>query len=93
MRAAYSASKHGIRGITRSAALDWAARGIRINQLQPGVIETPMISKGGKKENEEIAAKIAAKRMGAGREMTVPRALPLTLLVNRFQTGITCRSC
>jgi len=37
-----------------------------------------MISKGGKKENEEIAAKIAAKRMGAGREMMVPRALPLT---------------
>ena len=39
--AAYSASKHGIRGLTRSAAVDYAARGIRINEVQPGVIATP----------------------------------------------------
>jgi NAD(P)-dependent dehydrogenase (short-subunit alcohol dehydrogenase family) len=78
MRAAYSASKHGIRGITRSAALDWAARGIRINELQPGVIDTPMISQGGEEENEQIIAHIAAKRMGLGREIATAVAFLLS---------------
>jgi NAD(P)-dependent dehydrogenase (short-subunit alcohol dehydrogenase family) len=78
MRAAYSASKHGIRGITRSSALDWAARGVRINELQPGVIDTPMISQGGEKENEQIIAHIAAKRMGSGREIATAVAFLLS---------------
>lgn len=63
-RAAYPASKHGLRGLTRSAALDWASRGIRINELQPGVIETPMTSEGGEEENAQINSVIAAKRVG-----------------------------
>ncbi len=78
MRAAYSASKHGIRGITRSSALDWAARGIRINELQPGVIDTPMISQGGEQENEQIKQSIAAKRMGSGREIATAVAFLLS---------------
>ncbi len=45
-RAAYTAAKHGIRGLTRSAARDWAERGIRINELQPGVIDTPILGSG-----------------------------------------------
>jgi NAD(P)-dependent dehydrogenase (short-subunit alcohol dehydrogenase family) len=78
MRAAYSASKHGIRGITRSSALDWAARGIRINELQPGVIDTPMIRQGGEQENEQIKERIAAKRMGSGREIATAVAFLLS---------------
>jgi NAD(P)-dependent dehydrogenase (short-subunit alcohol dehydrogenase family) len=78
MRAAYSASKHGIRGITRSSALDWAARGIRINELQPGVIDTPMLSHGGEQENAQIVAHIAAKRMGLGREIATAAAFLLS---------------
>lgn len=78
MRAAYSASKHGIRGITRSAALDWAARGIRINELQPGVIATPMTAQGGEEENRQIQEKIAAKRMGSGREIATAVAFLLS---------------
>jgi NAD(P)-dependent dehydrogenase (short-subunit alcohol dehydrogenase family) len=78
MRAAYSASKHGIRGITRSSALDWAARGIRINELQPGVIDTPMLSHGGEQENAQIVAHIAAKRMGLGREIATAVAFLLS---------------
>jgi NAD(P)-dependent dehydrogenase (short-subunit alcohol dehydrogenase family) len=68
-RAAYSSSKHALRGLTRSAALEWAPRGVRINELQPGVIDTPMTAEGGEEENKRIAAIIAAQRTGQPREV------------------------
>ena len=69
-RSAYTASKHGVRGLTRSAAHDWAARGVRINELQPGVIDTPMTNEQGKPgEVEKIAKTIPAARLGRPREI------------------------
>ena len=43
---AYAASKHGVLGLTRSVALEVAARGVTVNAICPGYVETEMVSRG-----------------------------------------------
>jgi NAD(P)-dependent dehydrogenase (short-subunit alcohol dehydrogenase family) len=42
-QSAYTASKHGVLGMTRNAAIDYGSQGIRINAVCPGAIDTPML--------------------------------------------------
>jgi NAD(P)-dependent dehydrogenase (short-subunit alcohol dehydrogenase family) len=58
--AAYAAAKHGVLGLTRSAALEHAKDGVRISAICPGWIGTPPVQNYMKK-NEEMGARILAQ--------------------------------
>lgn len=71
-RATYHASKHGVIGLTRSAALEYASRGVRINAVCPGTIETPMVTRmfdTGDLARDEATADEPIGRLGTPEEM------------------------
>ena len=62
--AAYSTSKFGLRGLTKSAALDLGPLGIRVNAILPGVIRTPMIENVLEGREEQLASGLPLGRIG-----------------------------
>jgi NAD(P)-dependent dehydrogenase (short-subunit alcohol dehydrogenase family) len=70
---AYAASKHGVIGLTRSAALEYGRRGIRINAVCPGFTRTPMVTEqllGGSAEAEaQLAVRVPLGRLATPEEI------------------------
>jgi NAD(P)-dependent dehydrogenase (short-subunit alcohol dehydrogenase family) len=72
-RGTYHAAKHGVLGLTKSAALEYAAKGIRINAICPGLIHTPMadqmIAGGQQAALDAMVQMIPIGRMGRADEI------------------------
>jgi NAD(P)-dependent dehydrogenase (short-subunit alcohol dehydrogenase family) len=68
---AYTAAKHGVVGLTQVAAVEYAPRGIRLNAVGPGFIETPMIAPvtGDKAAKDQLVALHPAGRLGRPEEV------------------------
>jgi len=62
--AAYTASKHGVVGLTKAAALEVAGSGVRVNAVCPGTVQTPMLDRVFAAQPERRAAYAAAEPMG-----------------------------
>jgi len=67
--AAYVVSKHGVVGLTKSAAIDHAPENIRVNAVCPGYITTPMTEDTVRRRGEQIIARVPMARMGVPQEI------------------------
>jgi NAD(P)-dependent dehydrogenase (short-subunit alcohol dehydrogenase family) len=67
----YTASKHAVEGLTKSAALEGAASGIRVNAIAPGPVETGMLNRftGTAERKAALAAGVPLKRVGTPEEI------------------------
>ncbi len=91
---AYTATKHGLIGLTQVAALEYAAQGIRVNAVCPGFIETPMIMQRGiaasvhPESYQQLATLHPIKRLGKPEEIA-EAVVWLCSDASSFVTGIS----
>ncbi|WP_171055119.1 SDR family NAD(P)-dependent oxidoreductase [Mycobacterium sp. DBP42] len=90
-QSAYVASKFGVVGLTKAAALEYSARGVRVNAVLPGVIESPMVAEAAA-ENPGVLEMLLREhpigRLGRGRDVAEAVAW-LGSDATRFITGTT----
>jgi NAD(P)-dependent dehydrogenase (short-subunit alcohol dehydrogenase family) len=70
--APYVASKHGVIGLTRKAAVDYSGENVRVNAVCPGIIDTPMVQRAGEESGElleQMKASTPAGRLGEPEEI------------------------
>jgi NAD(P)-dependent dehydrogenase (short-subunit alcohol dehydrogenase family) len=88
MMAAYSAAKHGVIGLTKSAALEYAKRNIRVNALCPAYTRTPILGElaqgGSNRTLDNMAAAIPMQRLGEAPEIV--QAMLWACAENSFMT-------
>lgn len=66
---AYVTSKHALIGLTRSAALDHAADGVRVNAICPGYVQTPLAAGAIERRGGDILARVPLRRIGTPGEI------------------------
>jgi NAD(P)-dependent dehydrogenase (short-subunit alcohol dehydrogenase family) len=85
-RSAYVAAKHGVVGLTKSAALEYARRGLRINAVAPGYVDTPMLKDRPADERQAMADQSAIGRLAQPEEIAETIAFLLSSRAS-FITG------
>ena len=84
----YTTAKHAILGLTKSAALDYAPRGLRVNAVAPGPIDTERLQGAPEEYRERTRAAVPMRRMGRPEEVA-ETVLWLCSDDSRFVTGAT----
>lgn len=91
LQGAYSASKGAINSLTRTAAREYAPAGVRINAIQPGLIDTPMYRATATPETDQyIVSRTPAGRIGTPGDVA-SSVLYLLSESSTFVTGVTLR--
>lgn len=67
--AGYVAAKHGVVGLTQNAGIEYSAKGIRVNAVGPGFIDTPLLSQADSKTKEGLVSKHPIGRLGTSEEV------------------------
>ncbi|WP_152364827.1 SDR family NAD(P)-dependent oxidoreductase [Microlunatus speluncae] len=86
--AGYVSAKAGLIGLTRTAALDYAAAGVRVNALAPGPIHTEQLDRAGEQARRMVAARLPVQRLGDPGEVA-DAVVWLGSDQARFITGVT----
>lgn len=83
--APYVAAKHGVIGLTKAAALDYASSGIRVNAVSPGFVDTPLLSPASRSAEDRLAARHALGRLARAGEI----ASVITFLLSADASFVT----
>jgi NAD(P)-dependent dehydrogenase (short-subunit alcohol dehydrogenase family) len=65
----YVTAKHGVTGLTKAAALGYSDKGIRINSIHPGYIDTPLLSRMTEETRQYLVSQHAQRRFGTAEEV------------------------